>query len=252
MDEPDVKSNDGAPAPGNSGKGSTGSEGHRQRLTERFAENGLAALHLHEVVELILTYAIPRRDTKQIARELVRRYTTLSGLLNANPDELIKTAGITRRSATLLALMREVMACCLKEKYERKWIISHRRDAEEYLRFHFGQRRDEYVAALFLGNRNQVLETGIMAEGTVNQCVVYPRLIMEKAPRSGAASIILAHNHPGGGIKPSEADWLLTERLFTICKLLDIPLHDHLIISQQEVVSLKESPRWPIANGKAV
>jgi DNA repair protein RadC len=225
---------------------SNDSDGHRQRLTERFAANGLGALALHEVVELILTYAIPRRDTKPIARELVRRYKTLSGLLNADPGELVANAGITKRSATLFTLMREVMAFCLKERYERKSIIGHRRDAEEYLRFHFGHRRDEYVAALFLGNRNQVLETGIIAEGTVNQCVVYPRLIIEKALRYGAAAIILAHNHPGGGIKPSEADWLLTERLFTTCKLLDIPLLDHLIISQQDVVSLKELPRWPI------
>lgn len=219
--------------------------GHRQRLTERFAGNGIDALHFHEIVELILTYAISRKDTKEIARELVGRFKTLSGLLNAGPDELMKTAGLGLRSATLFLLMREVMARCLREKYEQKSIISHRRDAEEYLRFHYGHRRDEYVAALFLGNRNQVLETGIIAEGTVNQCIVYPRIVMERALRVGAASIILAHNHPGGGIKPSEADWLITERLFTVCKLLDIPLHDHLIISQQEVVSLKELARWP-------
>jgi DNA repair protein RadC len=225
-------------------------EGHRQRLTERFAENGLGALHLHEIVELVLTYAIPRRDTKDIAKDLLKRYKTLSGLLNAGTDGLVKTDGIGQRSATLLLLMREVMARCLKEKYEQKSIISHRRDAEEYLRFYFGHRRDEYVAALFLGNRNQVLETGIIAEGTVNQCIVYPRIIMEKALRFGAASIILAHNHPGGGTKASEADWLLTERLFAICKLLDVPLLDHLIISQQEVVSLKELPRWPVSGGR--
>lgn len=222
-----------------------GGKGHRRRLTERFAGNGIDALHIHEIVELLLTYAIPRKDTKDIARELVRRFKTLSRLLNAGPDELMKARGLGLRSATLFLLMREVMARCLREKYEQKSIISHRRDAEEYLRFHYGHRRDEFVAALFLGNRNQVLETGIIAEGTVNQCIVYPRIVMEKALRVGAASIILAHNHPGGGIKPSEADWLITERLFTVCKLLDIPLLDHLIISHQEVVSLKEMARWP-------
>ena len=129
-------------------------------------------------------------------------------------------------------------------------MIGHRRDVEEYLRFYFGRRRDEYVAALFLGNRNQVLETEVIAGGTVNQCAVYPRTIMEKALHYGAASIILAHNHPGGGLRPSEADWILTERLFAICALLEIPLLDHLIISQQEVVSLKEFPRWPVPSVK--
>jgi DNA repair protein RadC len=225
-------------------------EGHRKRLLERFMENGLGALHLHEIVELILTFAIPRRDTKPIARELVRRYRSLSALLNADPRELAAVDGCGNRSASLFFLLREIMAYSLKEKYERKSIIAHRHDVEEYLRFYFGQRRDEYVAALFLGNKNQVLETEIIAEGTVNQCVVYPRMIMEKALRYGAASIIIAHNHPGGGLRPSESDWTLTERLFVICKLLDIPLLDHLIISQQEVVSLKELPRWPVPSLK--
>jgi DNA repair protein RadC len=220
-------------------------EGHRKRLLERFMENGLGALHVHEIVELILTFAIPRRDTKPIARELVRRYRSLSALLNADPRELAAVDGCGGRSASLFLLLREIMAYSLKEKYERKSIIAHRHDVEEYLRFYFGQRRDEYVAALFLGNKNQVLETEIIAEGTVNQCVVYPRMIMEKALRYGAASIIIAHNHPGGGLRPSESDWALTERLFVICNLLEIPLLDHLIISQQEVVSLKELPRWP-------
>jgi DNA repair protein RadC len=234
-----------APEQLHNGGSAPSAQGHRERLLDRFAANGLGALHLHEIAELILTFAIPRRDTKPLARELIRRYGSLSALLNAAPDELVKVGGIGKRSAALISLMREVTAYCLKEKYERKSIIAHRHDVEEYLRFYFGGRRDEYVAALFLGNRNQVLETEIIAEGTVNQCAVYPRIIMEKALRYGAASIIIAHNHPGGGLKPSEADWVLTERLFAICRLLEIPLHDHLIISQREVVSLKEMVRWP-------
>ena len=225
-------------------------EGHRKRLRERFAESGIISLHLHEIVELLLTYAIPRRDTKPLARELVRRYRSLNALLNAPADELLKIEGLGGRSAEFFSFVREVAAYCLREKYQRKSMISHRRDAEEYLRFHFGMRRDEYVAVLFLGNRNQVIETEIIAEGTVNQCAVYPRIIMERALRYRAASIIVAHNHPGGGLSPSEADWVLTERLFEICGLLEIPLLDHLVISHEAVVSLKELSRWP-SNGRS-
>jgi DNA repair protein RadC len=227
------------------GADQAGNAGHHKRLRERFARSGLSGLHLHEIVELILTYSVSRRDTKPMARDLVNRYRSLGAILNAPADEITRTAGLGERSASLFLLMREVMAYCLREKYERKSVVAHRGDAEEYLRFHFGGRRDEYVAALFLGNRNQVLETEIISEGTVNQCAVYPRMVMEKALRYGAASVIIAHNHPGGGLKPSESDWQLTERLFAICKLMEIPLLDHLIISQQEVVSLKEMPRWP-------
>ena len=223
-------------------------EGHRKRLRERFEENGISALHLHEIVELMLTYVIPRRDTKQVARELTRRYKSLNALLNAPAEELVKVEGMGPRSAGLFSFVREVAALCLKEKYERKSVIAHRRDAEEYLRFHFGLRRDEYVAVLFLGNRNHVIETEIIAEGTVNQCTVYPRIIMERALRYHAASIIIAHNHPGGGLTPSEADWVLTGELFAICSLLGIPLLDHLVISQEKVVSLKDLPRWSGTN----
>jgi DNA repair protein RadC len=221
--------------------------GHRKRLLDRFSGSGLASLHLHEIVELLLTFSIPRRDTKPLAKDLVRRYRSLSALLNAPAHELAEVNGIGPHCITHLALVREIMAYCLKERYQRKSLITHRRDVEEYLRTVFGHRRDEYVAALFLGNRNDVLETEILAEGTVNQCAVFPRRIMERALHYGATSIIVAHNHPGGGIKPSEADWSLTERLFAICRLLEIPLLDHLIISHQEVVSLKELPRWKVS-----
>jgi DNA repair protein RadC len=220
-------------------------EGHRERLRKRFEKNGIASLHLHEIVELILSYVIPRHDTKPLAHELVRRFKTLSALLNASPEELSKVKGIGRRSATLFAFIREISAHCLREKYSRKPMVAHRRDVEEYLRFHFGMRPDEYVAVLFLANRNQILETEVLAEGTVNQCAVYPRVIMERALHYHATSIIVAHNHPGGGLNPSEADWVLTERLFEICALLEIPMLDHLIISQEQVVSLKDFPRWP-------
>jgi len=218
--------------------------GHRARLLDRFVGSGLASLHLHEIVELLLTFTIPRRDTKPLARELVRRYRSLSAVLNAPAHELAEVKGIGPHSASHIAFIREIMSYCLKEKYQRKNVISHWRDVEEYLRATFGYRRDEYVAAIFLGNRNDIIETEILAEGTVNQCAVFPRRIMNRALCYSATSVIVAHNHPGGGITPSEADWELTERLFAICKLLEIPLLDHLIISHQQVVSLKELPRW--------
>jgi len=219
--------------------------GHRGRLLERFMNNGLCALHPHEILELLLTFTIPRRDTKPIARALLAKYRTVSSVMNASAEEMRNVDGIGERSASLFTLIRELISFCLKEKYESQSIISHRKDVEEYLRFSFGQRRDEYVASIFLDNANHILKTDIIAEGTVNQCAVYPRTIVEKALRCGAASIILAHNHPGGGLNPSEPDWIITERLIAIGKLLEIPLLDHIIIASQKVISLRELPRWP-------
>ena len=220
-------------------------EGHRKRLRERFEHHGLGALHPHEIVELLLTYTIPRCDTKKVAYALLKRYKSLGALLNASPDDIRRVSGIGEKSASHFRLLREVMNYCLKERYDRQCIITHRHDVEEYLRISFGYCRNEYLAALYLGNRNQVLETVRISEGTVNQCTVHPRIIIEKALHYAAASIIIAHNHPGGGQTPSEADWLLTERLFEICRLMEIPLLDHLIISTEGVASLKEAARWP-------
>ncbi|MFP4162507.1 MAG: RadC family protein [Chitinispirillaceae bacterium] len=220
-------------------------EGHRSRLHERYDKRGLEALHDHEILELILTYAIPRRDTKDIARKLLSRYGTISSVVNTPVEELSSIKGLGKRSASLFTLIRDTMAFCLNETCTQKHVISHRKDVEEYLRLTFGYRREEYVAVVFLDSANHVIKTEILSEGTVNQCVIYPRVVVEKALKCGAASFILAHNHPAGGMNPSEADWQITERLCAVGKLLEIPLLDHIIVSRQNAVSLRECSRWP-------
>lgn len=219
--------------------------GHRKRLLDRYIQNGLSSLHPHEILELYLTYSIPRHDTKPIARELLRRYNSINEIINAPIDELTEIKGLGSRSAALFPLIRDIIAYCLKERFEKQEAMTNMRHVEEYLKFCFGQRKDEYVVALFLDNANRVLKTKIVAEGTVNQCALYPRLIIEQALHFKATSFILAHNHPGGALKPSEPDWIITERLFTIGKLLEIPLLDHIIITKESVVSLRDFPRWP-------
>jgi DNA repair protein RadC len=221
------------------------SKGHRLRLLERYLKNGIDAFHPHEILELLLTFSIQQKDTKAPAKELLRRYKTISAVCNAPVDDLQKIKDIGSRSAALLSLMRDVLAYCLKERYERSDIIAHRNDVESYLRLFFGYRCDEFVAALYLDAANHVVQTEVIAEGTVNQCVLFPRTVIEKALRYRAASMIIAHNHPGGTPVPSEQDWQITERLFSAGKLLDIPLFDHILICSEKVVSLRDLPRWP-------
>jgi len=219
--------------------------GHRSRLLDRFVKSGLSGMHDYEIVELILTFVIPRKDTKPVAKELIKHYTTVSAIINADSEELEQFKGIGKRSARFLSLFREVMAYCLCEKYEKQSVISRRRDVENYLRFHFGMRKDEYVAALFLDNSNHIIATEEITEGTVNQCVVYPRVIIEKALKHGASAVILAHNHPGGCANASESDWQITERLHSAARILEITLLDHVIILPNKVISLKDHARWP-------
>lgn len=225
-------------------------KGHRTRLRERYRKNGIDALHPHEMLELLLTYAIPRKDTKKLARALISRFKSISGVINAPVNSLAAVEGIGSASAELLTLVRDMLAWCLKERFEQGSAIAHWKDVESYLRVYFGNRSDEYVAALFLDVGNRVLQTEIIAEGTVNQCTLYPRVVFEKALQFRASSIILAHNHPGGTPVASESDWMVTERIFSAGKLFDIPLLDHIIICPDAVVRLRDTERWPGGKGR--
>lgn len=218
--------------------------GHRKRLLERFAKSGLAGFHNYEIIELLLTCIIPRRDVKPAAKQLMHAYGSVSGVLNAKPEELQRVNMIGERAALFIMLMREVMAYALRERYERRCVITHRRDVEEYLRFRFGHKPNEYVAVLFLDTAHQVIDTRIVAEGTVNQCAIYPRAVVQIALELGAASLLLVHNHPGGSRQPSDADWALTHRMMQVGKMLDLPLLDHIIVLRDAAISLRELPRW--------
>jgi len=219
--------------------------GHRARLIDRFAENGITSLHQHEILELLLTFIIKQKDTKSTARALLKHYKTISAVCNAPVGELQLFEGVGKKSAILLSFVRDLLALCLKEKFERGSVVTNRQDVEAYLQFMYGYRRDEFVTAVFLDTANHILATEVISEGTVNQCVLYPRSIIEKALRCRAASMIIAHNHPGGTPQPSENDWQITERLYHAGKLLDLPLIDHIIICSDSVISLRDMSRWP-------
>ncbi len=220
-------------------------EGHRERLLDRYKKGALPALQDYEVLELLLTMIIPRRDTKPMAKQLLARFKTVSAVLAADSRELQEIDGIGERAATLLRFIRDTGSFCLQESFAGKSYVTSQEDVEEYLRFHYAHLREEYAVALFLDNRNRVIHTEILAEGTVDHCTIYPRKIFDKAFRLGGAGVLLAHNHPGGSITPSEADWNITTRLYQAGKLLDIQLVDHIIVADGQIVSLRTLNQWP-------
>ncbi|MDR3012324.1 MAG: DNA repair protein RadC [Chitinispirillales bacterium] len=220
--------------------------GHRARLLERYLKAGMTSLSDYEILELILTFALPRRDTKPLAKRLIATYGTVSAVLNAPLDELCEIDGLGKRSAAILTLIKDTILFCQNETSVKKPIITQRGDIEKHLRFKFGHSREEYAAAIFLDNGNNVIGTEIIAHGTVNRCVIYPRKIMERAIKCGAAAFIFAHNHPAGSVQPSESDWETTERLRKTGEVMDVRLIDHIIISRDSVVSLREYDRWSL------
>ncbi len=219
-------------------------KGHRQRLLERYHKNGLSGLHDYEVVELLLSLLIPRKDTKPLAKELLAKYGSITALLAAPERELQEFNGLGEVIVTKLKFLRSMASFCLQEQFLEKEFIRSQQDVEHYLRFHFSHLRNEYAVALFLDNQNRVMRAEIIAEGTVDHCTVYPRRIFDAAFQCEAASVLLAHNHPGGSTEVSSADWAITERIHNAGRLLDIALVDHVIITDSGLVSLRAKPRW--------
>ena len=219
-------------------------KGHRSRIVERFSKVGIKGFHDYEILELLLTLIIPRRDTKPIARNLLKEYKSISAVLSSLPKELQQFDGIGERGATLIKFIHELESYCLNEKIIKKEFVSSQKDVTSYLKFNFSNRKTEFVEVLYLDNQNRIISTETVAEGSVDHCSIYPRNIFDRSFSVGASSIIMAHNHPGGSSAPSDADWILTHRIKSAGELLDIELLDHVIIFDSGTVSMRSMGRW--------
>jgi DNA repair protein RadC len=215
--------------------------GHRERLRGKFLANP-DTLHDHELLELILTYAIPRRDCKTLAKRLIKRFGGLDDTIDANPDDLRQTEGFGDSSLALIKAIAELEA---RREYERmiatdKGRISSPSDAVAFARAKIAGRKDEAFLVILLDTKNKIRGYSIEQEGTVNQAVVYPRKIIESALRLGASGVILVHNHPSGETAPSSHDIRLTEEIAKAAKPMDITVLDHIIVGKKESFSFKD------------
>jgi len=194
----------------------------------------------YELLELLLTYAIPRRDTKPLAKTLLAAFGTLSGVLEAESSELRETAGIGEASLVLLKLTH-VLALRSMDPIERKsdYLKSPEAVAAYFRTFLRGLREERFVAA-FLDSKNRIIEEKTLQQGTVDQAVVYPRRVVEAALGCRAKSVVVVHNHPSGDSTPSKEDLKLTKDLKQALSAVGIVLLDHLIIGAGAHFSLRE------------
>ena len=213
---------------------------HRERLRERFRQTGLEGFRDYEALELLLTYAIPRKDVKPVAKELIERFGGFQGVLDASYEELISVNGIKENSATFLRSLKECASFYLKSGLLKKRQITSTSELLNYCRMAMSGLRDEQFRVIFLNSQNEVVGDEVLQEGTVNHSVVYPRKVMERALIHKAASLIFVHNHPGGSHKPSAEDKRLTSQLLSISMSLGIKVLDHLIISKSGHYSFHE------------
>jgi len=204
-------------------------DGHRKRLREKFIQNGLAGFLDYEVIELLLTLNTPRRDCKESAKELLKRFKTLQGVFEANPEELSRVKGVGQSNILGLKLIKDVADRYLQKKVVNRDVITNSSDLILYLKSSIGQRTREVFAGVFLDAKNRVNAFDILFEGTLTMSSVYPREVIMKALEHRAASVIFAHNHPSGDFSPSPEDIAITRRLVFACRHVGITVHEHVI-----------------------
>jgi DNA repair protein RadC len=219
--------------------------GHRKRLKEKFLTAGMNAFLDHEVLELILTYAIPQQDVKPLAKDLLRTFGSLKGVVDAEFDDLEKVKGIGVHTAVLFKLIKEIAALYLKQKAKEKKQVTCTTELLDFCKTVMGGKKDEEFCVIYLDAQNQIIEFETVQKGVVNQAVVYPRQVLESALKKKASAIILAHNHPSGHVRPSDADIRLTKTIQETAKVLDILVHDHIIIGENRFFSFREEGLMP-------
>lgn len=206
------------------------SEGHRQRLREKFIKSGLSAFHDYEIVELLLTLGSPRKDCKPQAKEAIRRFKTLRGVLETPPEGLQEIKGIGPHNSFGIRLVQEVAREFLKDKLMDKRAITSSKETYDYLYHSLRDLKKEVFKVIFLNSQNEIIDIKDLFQGTVNASSVSSREVMEAALRCNAVSLIFVHNHPSGNPEPSQSDREITKELVHSAKVMDIKVLDHIII----------------------
>lgn len=214
--------------------------GHRQRLRQRFLDAGPGALADYEMLELLLFQAIPRRDTKPIAKALIDRFGSYRNVLRADPDALMTVKGMGQGGAVLFKAVADAAERLAREEILFQPVLSSWEKLLDYLRIGMVDQDTERFRILFLDVRNTLIADEEQQRGTVNHTPVYPREVVKRALELSASAIILVHNHPSGTATPSQADIDMTRTIRDAAKGVNITLHDHIIVAKSGTVSFAD------------
>ncbi len=215
--------------------------GHRKRLKDRFLKAGLSGFLDYEVIELLLTLNTPRKDCKDSAKELLKRFKTLSGVCEADPAELTEIKGVGPSNILGIKLIKEVADRYLSEKLISKEVVKNSRDLRIFLKHLISHRNRECFVGIFLDAKNRVIAWEILFKGTLTSSSVYPREVVSKAIENRAEGLIFAHNHPSGDSSPSMEDIAITKRLLFACRHIGIVVHEHVITGEDVFYSFADN-----------
>ena len=211
--------------------------GHRKRLREKFIKSGLTGFADYEVVELLLSLGTPRKDCKPQAKEALKKFKTLRGVLSASMEELEQIKGIGPISAFGIKLMQDVAREYLKEQIIDKPYMQSSQAIYEYLYHSMRDLKNEIFKVIYLNSKNQIIDTADLFEGTINSAAIAPRQIVEQALAHHAAALVFAHNHPSGNCEPSKSDKDITRDLVFAGGTVQIKILDHPIIGNNRYFS---------------
>ncbi len=214
-------------------------KGHRQRLRERFLNGGADAMQDYELLELLLFMAIPRRDVKPLAKQLLSNFKSLPELMATTHEELTRINGISENTATAIKTVAAIAARTMKQEIQSKPLLNNWTRLMDYCHATMAHEKKEHFRILFMNKKNELIADEIQGSGTVDHTPAYPREIMKRALELGATALILMHNHPSGDPKPSQADVDMTGQIIRAAAPFDITIHDHIIISRNGYTSMK-------------
>lgn len=214
--------------------------GHRERVRRRFLDEGLDGFKDYEALEMLLFYAIPRQDTKVIAKRLIDQFGSLQAVFHTPPDRLMQEAGLTEATAALIAMLPQLARKIEEQQAQENARIRSTLDAGRDVIAMFRSRQDESVRILCLNASGKVVRRARIAEGDVNAVHFPIRKLVEEALACKAVSVILAHNHPGGTMAPSQEDLDATKAAKAALETVGIRLLDHLIVAGDNYCSLRE------------
>ena len=215
--------------------------GHRQRMKETFYKSGLKNMQPHQILEMVLFNTIPYVDTNEIAHRLLDRFGSLSGVFDAEPEELLQVPGIKPASVFLIKLIPEVARAYYADHSKKVGRITSTDDLVKLLQPDFRGRDKEVVVLVLLSSAGKVVYHDVLHEGSVSSVPIYKRRVMELCLKYNAMAVVLAHNHPSGSAMPSSGDLRTTRSLIAALSAMDISLQDHIIFTERDYLSMRKS-----------
>ncbi len=213
---------------------------HRSRMRKKFCEHGFEGFADHEILEMLLYYSVPRRNTNPLAHKILDKYKTLANVFDASPEELMREIGVSEVTATLLSMVPKLSKVYETSKWDRTVCLSDVEALGQYAVSMFKDKINEEFALICLDSNRRVHWSGIIVKGTIDRTEAYPRLVVNEALRHNAANVVFAHNHPGGTLAPSVSDKEATDTLVRVLSGIGINVLDHIIVSGNRYFSMQE------------